>query len=85
MASYKLFFKKSVAKDLRTLPKVDVRKILDRQKALAEDPRAAGCKKLSGKALYRARQGDYRIIYEIFDDRLIVHIIKIGHRSKACR
>ena len=83
MARYKLLFKKSVAKDLRALPKKDVRNILRRIDALAEQPRATGCKKLSAREYYRVRQGVYRIIYEILDDQLIVHIIKVAHRSKV--
>jgi mRNA interferase RelE/StbE len=83
MEKYKLLFKRSVAKDLRALPKSDVRKILSRINQLAEEPRATGCKKLSGKDYYRVRQGKYRILYEIFDDQLIVHVIAIAHRSKA--
>jgi mRNA interferase RelE/StbE len=82
MASYKLLFKKSVAKDLRNLPRHDIKKILERITALASDPRGHGCKKLSGQEYYRVRKGASRIIYEITDERLIVHVIKIGHRSK---
>lgn len=81
MARYKLLFKKSVAKDLRALPKHDVRRLLDKIDELADDPRAAGCKKLSGREYYRVRLGVYRIVYEIIDDQLIVHIIKLGHQS----
>ncbi len=81
MARYKLLFKKSVAKDFRALPKRDVRKILDRIDVLADNPRGPGCQKLSGRELYRVRQGVYRILYEIIDDQLVVHIIKVGHRS----
>ena len=83
MARYKLLFKKSVSKDFRALPKKDVRKILERINALADDPRSSACKKLSGQEFYRVRQGVYRIIYEIIDDQLIIHIIKVGHRSTA--
>jgi mRNA interferase RelE/StbE len=85
MAKYKLLFKKSVAKDLRALPKSDVKKILQRIDALAENPRASGSKKLSGQEYYRVRQGVYRIIYEIIDDQLIVQVIKVAHRSKSYR
>jgi mRNA interferase RelE/StbE len=81
MARYKLLFKKSVAKYLRALPKRDIRRLLDRINELANEPRAAGCKKLSGKEYYRVRQGVYRIVYEIIDDRLVVYIINVGHRS----
>lgn len=85
MAKYKLLFKKSVSKDLRSLPKLDVRKILRRIDALAEDPRPSGSKKLTGQEFYRIRQGAYRIIYEIRDDQLIVHVIKVAHRSSSYR
>jgi mRNA interferase RelE/StbE len=83
MAKYKLLFKKSVARDLRALPNGDVRKILLRIDALADDPRGVGCQKLSGREFYRVRQGPYRIVYGIIDDQLTVHIIKVGHRSRV--
>jgi len=83
MASYKLAFKKSVAKDLRAIPNQDVKRILQRIEALAADPRGEGCVKLSGQELFRVRQGVYRIVYEIQDDRLVVLVVKIGHRSRV--
>lgn len=85
MASYELVFKKSVAKDLRAFPKRDVKRILERIRALASDPRPTGCEKLSGSERYRVRQGVYRIIYEIEDARLIVLIVKVGHRGEIYR
>lgn len=81
MARYKVLFKKSVAKDLLNIPNQDVKRILARIDALAENPRADGCIKLSGMERYRVRQGLYRILYEIEDDHLIVHVVKVGHRS----
>jgi len=69
MAKYKVTFKKSVAKDLRVLPRRDVKKILDKINALSENPRAEGCIKLSANDSYRIRQGLYRIIYDIKDTR----------------
>jgi len=85
MARYKLLFKKSVAKDLRSLPGKDVRKILQRIDTLADDPRAPGSKKLSAQEIYRIRQGSYRIIYEILDDQVVVHVVKVAHRSQSYR
>jgi mRNA interferase RelE/StbE len=85
MASYELTFKKSVAKDLRELPKIDVRRILQRIRALADDPRPAGCEKLSGQERYRVMQGAFRIVYEIQDALLIVLVVKIAHRRDAYR
>jgi len=82
MASYKLAFKKSVAKDLRAIPNPDIKRILSRIEGLAENPRAEDCIKLSGQERYRVRQGDYRIIYEINDGQLVILVIAVGHRSK---
>jgi len=85
MASYEVVFKKSVAKDLRAFPKQDVKKIMQRIRALANDPRPAGCEKLSGQERYRIRQGVYRIIYEIEDARFTVMVVKVGHRRDVYR
>jgi len=52
---------------------------------LAEDSRPPGCQKLSGRDRYRIRQGPYRIVYSIEDDRLIVYVVKVGHRSDVYR
>jgi mRNA interferase RelE/StbE len=79
MAAYKVFFKKSVEKDLNVIPKKDLKKILERIEALTEDPRPKGCEKLTGQQRYRLRQGRYRILYSIQDDELTVWIVKIGH------
>lgn len=86
MASYKVYtisFKQSVAKDLRAIPNADVRRILDRIDALASNPRGDGCVKLAVQERYRVRQGVYRIVYEIHDDRLVVIVVKVGHRSSV--
>jgi mRNA interferase RelE/StbE len=81
MAKYRITFKKPVAKDLRGIPKQDVKRILRRIDALAADPRADGCMKLSAQERYRVRQGLYRIVYEIRDEVLVVHVVRVGHRS----
>ena len=85
MASYELVFRKSVAKDLRVFPKQDVKRIMQGILALADDPRPSGCEKLSSLERYRIRQGVYRIIYEIEDSRLVVLIVKVGHRREVYR
>lgn len=84
MAKYKLLFKKSVAKDLRSIPKRDVTRILKCFDSLSDDPRAPGCEKLSGRERYRMRQGAYRIIYEINDDKLIVIVVKHRRLAAEC-
>ncbi|WP_081483955.1 type II toxin-antitoxin system RelE family toxin [Glaciecola punicea] len=74
-------FKKSVAKDLKSLPKSDVIKIIAKIASLAEDPRRVGAIKLNGNELYRIRQGFYCIVYEIKHQELTVLCIRVGHRS----
>ena len=85
MASYKIVFKQSVAKDFRPIPNQDVKRILARIESLAEEPRPSDAKKLSGEEKYRIRQGDYRIIYEIIDEIVTVIVVKIGHRRDVYR
>jgi mRNA interferase RelE/StbE len=81
MAKYKVTFKKSVAKDLRNIANRDVQRILAQIDLLADNPRSEGCLKLSNKQQYRVRVGLYRIIYEIQDARLVIQVVKVGHRT----
>lgn len=85
MARYELRLRPSVAKDLRGVPRDDVAHILARMEALCDDPRPPGSEKLSAQERYRARQGDYRIIYGIEDDEVLVEIVKVGHRRDVYR
>ena len=85
MGRYKLVFRNSVAGDLRALPKKDVTRILKKIESVADDPRGRGCQKLTDQEFYRVRQGDYRIVYEIKDDVLIVVVVKVGHRRDVYR
>ncbi len=81
MAYYKIQILPSVIrKDLGKLPKHDVSKIMERIKQLGENPRPSWSKKLSGREEYRARQGNYRILYVIEDEIKIVQVTKVGHR-----
>jgi mRNA interferase RelE/StbE len=85
MAVYEIFFKKSVEKDFKAIPKNDLKKIIKRIGALAEDPRPQGCEKLTGQGRYRLRQGKYRIVYSIQDNKLTVLVVKVGHRKDIYR
>lgn len=85
MEKYKIAFKKSVAKDLRTIPSTDVKRILQRIDSLADNPRGDGCLKLSTQERYRVRQGIYRIVYEIRDELLVIVVVKVAHRSAVYR
>lgn len=81
MANYKIEIKKSAAKEISKLPKVSVKRIIDRIQALSDDPRPQGCKKLSGDEKYRIRIGIYRVLYSIIDEELVIFIVKVGHRK----
>jgi len=85
MAVYSLFFKDSVRKDLDSIAKKDLRRIMERIESLTENPRPLGCEKLSGQEKYRLRQGNYRIIYSIQDSQLTVWVVKVGHRREVYR
>lgn len=86
MARYELRVKPSVAKDLRGIPKADIKRILSCMQTLRHDPRAPGCEKLSGNSdLYRVRQGVYRIVYAILEAQVVVEVVKVGHRSEVYR
>ena len=85
MAEYDIYFKESVWKELKKVPKNDLKRILSRIEILGDDPRPTGCEKLTGHELYRVRQGNYRIVYSIQDNELTVWIIKVGHRRNVYR
>jgi mRNA interferase RelE/StbE len=85
MAAYKLFFKKSVQKDLNAIPKAELKRILRRIEGLTEDPGPPGCEKLTGQDRYRLRQGMYRILYSIQEGELTVWVVKVGHRKDIYR
>jgi mRNA interferase RelE/StbE len=85
MARFELRFKPSVAKDLRGIPKMDVRRLLKRIEALRDEPRPPGCDKLTGQELYRIRQGAYRVVYSVDDAKAVIEVIKVGHRREVYR
>ena len=85
MASYRIVLRRSAEKDLEALPQKDRRRVVARIALLAVEPRPHDCKRLSGEEKYRLRQGDYRILYEIVDDDLIVTVVKVAHRRAVYR
>ena len=86
MAKYRIFIKASAAKEIENIrTQKDRRRVVRRIHSLANDPRPRGCEKLSGQDRYRVRQGNYRIVYSIEDEKLIVHIIKVWDRKDVHR
>lgn len=79
---YKIVIKERVLKQLSDIPKKFAEKIDKLILSLAENPRPAGCKKLQGYTnTYRVRYSDFRIVYTIDDNVLIIDIIQIGNRK----
>jgi mRNA interferase RelE/StbE len=85
MGKYRIEIKKSAIKELNTIPRKDLKKIVLKISSLSDDPRPKGCVKLSGMERYRIRQGNYRILYSIDDEILVVYVVKIRHRKEVYR
>jgi mRNA interferase RelE/StbE len=83
---YSIEWKRSAAKELRQLPKEVVIRVLRAVEGLRINPLPAGVRKLSGaEHTYRIREGSYRIIYTVYSSRLIVEVIRVGHRRDVYR
>ena len=83
---YRVEFKISAAKTLKKIPKSDQRRIRDRIDSLSDDlPEPATTKMKGDNPFHRIRVGDYRIIYEIHGDILVIMVLKIGHRKEIYR
>jgi len=87
VAIYSVFIKTSAAKELEAVePRSVCARIVSRIQGLAGAPRPTGSQKLAGESeRFRIRQGAYRIVYALDDDRRIVLVIKIGHRREVYR
>jgi len=82
VASYKILIKPSAVKELEAIPEKDRQRIVYRIQGLAENPRPRGCEKLSDQDKYRLRQGKYRILYQVYDDEVIVLVVRVGKRGE---
>lgn len=84
--TYRILFERPAEKAFRRLP-AEVREALAKRiSALAEEPRPAEARKLEGaEDCYRLRQGDYRLIYTIIEERVVVLVLRVGHRGDIYR
>lgn len=82
MPKYSVRFVRSARKELENLPGDALNRVFPRIEALGETPRPAGCKKPRGaKDLWRIRIGNYRVVYQVDDDVLVVEIRAVGDRK----
>jgi len=80
MPKYIIELTKKAKKKLDKLPDSTAFQLIETIVQLENNPRPIGSKKLKGRDGYRVRSGNYRIIYEIIDHKLIIEIIDLGHR-----
>ncbi|PIY83815.1 MAG: type II toxin-antitoxin system mRNA interferase toxin, RelE/StbE family [Candidatus Omnitrophica bacterium CG_4_10_14_0_8_um_filter_44_12] len=85
MGKYRIEIKKSAAKEIEQLSRKDMKAVIGTIGSLSDNPRPHGSKKLSGQEKYRIRCGNYRILYAIEDNVLIVYVVKVGHRKDVYR
>ncbi len=86
MAKYEIRIKPSAVSELEGIrTKQQRQRIVKRIQDLSQDPFPPGFKKLSGMEKYRIRVGDFRILYTIENEKLVIHVIKIGHRKDVYR
>jgi mRNA interferase RelE/StbE len=87
VARYRVVIKPSASKEIAAVgQKKDRQRIVCRIQSLGENLRPLGCEKLSGHlARYTVREGNYRIVYSIDDEKLLVDVVKVGHRKDVYR
>jgi mRNA interferase RelE/StbE len=83
---YSIEFRPAVLKSLKRLPKRELRRIKKKIDDLANKLPDPNTTKMKGdNSFHKIRAGDYRIIYEIHDDRLVILVVKVGHRKDVYR
>ena len=84
--SYRVEISRRALKVLSALPRKEQQRIRAVIELLADNPRPPGCRPVVGEdRAYRVRSGDYRIIYDLYDDRLLVQVVRVGHRREVYR
>ena len=84
--AYEVRIKPSASREIRKLPKQVQPGIIAALGALAVGPRPHGVRKLTGADdLYRVRVGEYRVVYQVSDEELLVLVVKVAHRRDAYR
>ena len=83
--AYRIEYSPKAQRAIQDLDRAICTRILKKIEALAENPRGAGSIKLTDRDGYRARVGDFRILYAIFDDRMVVRVVDVGHRREIYR
>jgi mRNA interferase RelE/StbE len=84
--SYRVEIARRALKSLAALPRREQQRVRGAIDLLADTPRPPNCVAIRGeKSTYRVRVGDYRIVYEVHDNVLLVQVVRIGHRREVYR
>ena len=86
MASYEIEISLTAERQLRKLPEKDQLRVVRAVLLLTEEPRPRGSRKLAGyDDVFRIRVGRFRVLYSVSESRLIILVLKIGHRKSIYR
>ena len=86
MSRYRIEIARRAVRSIARLPRREQHRVRAAIDLLADEPRPPGCVALAGEeSVYRVRVGGYRILYEVIDARLVVHVIRVGHRRAVYR
>ncbi len=86
MATYRIEWKPSALRELKRIDRQVIPRIIQTVERLADDPFAAGVRKLRGaEHTYRLRVGEYRVVYEVVGAKLAVVIVRVRHRRDVYR
>ena len=86
MARCSIEITRTAEKQLKKLSRNDQRRVVKAIVALADDPRPRGSRRLTGyDDVFRIRVGQYRVLYSVSGKKLVIIILKIGHRKDVCR
>ena len=86
MSRYTVEIARQAVKSIARLPRTEQQRVRAAIDLLADQPRPPGCVALTGEeSTYRVRVGDHRILYEVIDDRLMIQVVRVGHRRDAYR
>ena len=86
MSRYRVHLARRAVKSVAQLPRAEQQRIRAAIDLLADEPRPPGCVALTGEAgVYRVRVSDYRILYEVVDERLLILVVRVSHRRDVYR
>jgi mRNA interferase RelE/StbE len=82
---YEVELRRNAQKSLGRLPAQERHRVISALLNLEQEPRPKGVEKIRKTELWRIREGDYRLVYHIDDEKRIITVVRIGHRRDVYR